>query len=382
MNENTQKIVALPPTRATLLWLELIRDPRWSQRQKIRLIQEHGSPESILTLQGELYRQSKPKPGAGAVRQSGKYIEGDIGWLEQPHHYLIAYDDVRYPKLLREIYDPPIALFAKGDLNSLSAPMVAIVGSRNPTPVGTRVAEQIARDLASAGITIVSGLALGVDAAAHRGALQSSNSTAAVLGSGIDTIYPARNRHLYHDICRSGCVLSEYPLGTPPSRYNFPTRNRIVSGLCVGTVIIEAADKSGTLVTARIASEQNRDVCVVPGSALSRQYHGSHRLIQQGAAIVSSASDVLRELELPLKSYLSRGHKTLELNTQDDPAMHRTASPLAEQIKRCLSSDSTHLTELIQTSGLTSTEVSSILLELELSGSVAIANDGGYVLLE
>lgn len=377
MNNSIKGSASFLEHKKQAVWLELIRDGRWSHRQKIKLIQKYGTAERVLALRGTAFEASHPKAGVSSTRRKSDLVESDLAWLRGANNHLITFDDERYPSLLRQIHDPPIALFAIGELSVLEAPMIALVGSRNPTPVGARVASQMAGDLATAGITVVSGMALGIDAAAHQGALKVPNSTVAVLGSGADTIYPSRNHKLYSDICKSGCILSEYPLGTPPSRYNFPYRNRIVSGLCLATVIVEAADKSGTLITARIASEQDREVAVVPGSALSQQYSGSHRLIRQGATIVTSAQDVLRELSLPLQAFLADERADAEPTDSSS-----TLSNELQLVKSCLSAESTNLNDLIRASRLTSTEVSSILLELELHGSVAIAQDGGYVLLE
>ncbi|MGK0375326.1 MAG: DNA processing protein [Arenicella sp.] len=299
-------------------------------------------------------------------------IDADLGWLDQPSHYLIPITDPRYPSLLRRLIDPPLALFAIGDITLLNEPQVAIVGSRKPTPIGDRMTRSISRGLASVGVVVTSGMALGIDGIAHQAALQSGGSSIAVLGNGLDTVYPSRHKALFQHLSTAGLLISEYPLGTPPARHTFPQRNRIVSGLSHGVVIVEAAERSGTLITARLAMEQNRDVMVVPGSALSSQYQGSHELIKQGAALVTCSDDVLCCLSEPLSRFLQdanskRPVKHLEVLV--------TASPLLQYI----SVESTSVDEIILGSQLTSAEVSSMLLELELIGAVAIANDGGYV---
>jgi len=215
---------------------------------------------------------------------SAQCVQADLDWLAGDRHHLIALDSVYYPSLLREIPDPPLVLFAIGDIGLLNEPQVAVVGSRRPTPVGDRVTRDISNGLASLGIVVTSGMALGIDAAAHQAALSDQGSSVAVLGNGLDTVYPSRNRELFSQLASNGLIVSEYPLGVKPSRYTFPQRNRIISGLSHGVVIVEAAERSGTLVTARLALEQNKEVMVVPGSALSSQYRGSHDLIKQGAA--------------------------------------------------------------------------------------------------
>jgi len=239
------------------------------------------------------------KPRNPRSMLSAQCVQADLDWLAGDRHHLIALDSVYYPPLLREIPDPPLVLFAIGDIGLLNEPQVAVVGSRRPTPVGDRVTRDISNGLASLGIVVTSGMALGIDAAAHQAALSNQGSSVAVLGNGLDTVYPSRNRELFSQLASNGLIVSEYPLGVKPSRYTFPQRNRIISGLSHGVVIVEAAERSGTLITARLALEQNKEVMVVPGSALSSQYRGSHDLIKQGAALVSTLSDVVHVLSEP-----------------------------------------------------------------------------------
>jgi DNA processing protein len=354
-------------------WCRLIRDRRWSSAQKHQLIAHFKCPELVVSAtpeQARLVFSGRQHSASSTLDKS--MIDADLGWLDQPSHYLIPITDPRYPSLLRRLIDPPLALFAIGDITLLNEPQVAIVGSRKPTPIGDRMTRSISRGLASVGVVVTSGMALGIDGIAHQAALQSGGSSIAVLGNGLDTVYPSRHKALFQHLSTAGLLISEYPLGTPPARHTFPQRNRIVSGLSHGVVIVEAAERSGTLITARLAMEQNRDVMVVPGSALSSQYQGSHELIKQGAALVTCSDDVLCCLSEPLSRFLQdanskRPVKHLEVLV--------TASPLLQYI----SVESTSVDEIILGSQLTSAEVSSMLLELELIGAVAIANDGGYV---
>jgi len=354
-------------------WCRLIRDRRWSTSQKRTLINHFGSPELVLTApvdQLSAIISGKPRNSVSLIDES--LVQADLEWLSEGAHHLIAFNDERYPSLLAQLSDPPLAMFAKGSIELLAEPKVSIVGSRKPTPVGERVANNISSGLASLGVVITSGMALGIDAIAHFAAFNADGKTIAVLGNGLDTIYPSRHRALFEKLSSNGLLLSEYPLGVKPDRYTFPQRNRIVSGLSHGVVIVEAAERSGTLITARLAMEQNRDVMVVPGSALSAQYSGSHQLIKQGAALVSSSSDVIHCLSEPLSRFLQ------EKRTSASEA--RLMKPGSQHmLLKHISTESTAVDDIISSSQLTSAEVSSMLLELELIGAVAIARDGGYV---
>jgi DNA processing protein len=219
-----------------------------------------------------------------------------LEWLSQPGHHAIALGDERYPLLLLQTADPPTLLYASGDIRRLGNPCLAVVGSRNATPAGLDTAREFSRALSDAGLTVVSGLALGIDTAAHEGGLLGAAGTIAVVGTGLDLVYPARNRDLAHRIAAQGVIVSEFPLGTQPSGANFPRRNRIISGISRGVLVIEAAIRSGSLSTARYAGEQGREVLAIPGSIHSPLSRGCHWLIKQGAKLVESSADVLEEL--------------------------------------------------------------------------------------
>src|SRR5215831_10641223 len=225
-------------------------------------------------------------------------LDAALGWLAEHGHELMAWDDPAYPRALLEIADPPPAFYFQGRRDLLAAPSFAIVGSRNATPQGCEDAEAFAAALSAAGFTIVSGLALGIDAAAHRGGLRHAGSSIAVIGTGPDRIYPARNRDLAHEVVARGLVISEFAPGTPPLKQNFPQRNRLVSGLARGVLVVEATLDSGSLITARLAAEQGREVFALPGSIHSPFSKGGHRLIREGAKLVETAQDIFEELSI------------------------------------------------------------------------------------
>ncbi len=239
--------------------------------------------------------------------EAERAIEAALTWLAAPEHHLLALDDPAYPALLRSIPDPPVLLYAMGDVALLSAPSIAIVGSRNASIQGVLNARAFAEELSYAGLAIVSGMALGIDAAAHDGGLRGPGSSIAVVGTGADRIYPRRNRELAHRIAARGCVLSEYPLGMGPLAANFPRRNRIISGLACAVLVVEAAAGSGSLITANLANEQGRDIFAIPGSIHAPLSKGCHTLIKAGAKLVDCAADVLGELRMaPLAGFGAR----------------------------------------------------------------------------
>lgn len=355
-------------------WCRLIRDRRWSFRQKRQLIERFVEPREIFAAPAKELRaciSGRIKPQQSLV--SDLDVQKDLQWLEHADHHLLTFTDKAYPNALRQIPDAPVALFAIGDVSLLNDPCIAVVGSRQPTPIGARVVEQLVGRLAEVGIVITSGLALGIDGIAHQSAISAAGKTIAVLGSGLDVITPARHRQLFRNVCRSGLVVSEYPLGHSASKYTFPERNRIVSGLCLGVVIVEAARRSGTLITARLAAEQNREVMVVPGSVLSAQYQGSHTLIKQGAALVTSSEDILACLSTELSGVI-RNLSANAVQTTRPTNAHGDHGLLKH-----IGSASTQVDDIILASGLTAAEVSSMLITLEMEGVVAMGVDGGYV---
>lgn len=274
------------------------------------------------------------------------------------------------PELLKQIPGPPTLLYVVGLSDALHLPALAIVGSRNPTRGGIQNAYEFSHHLAKCGFCIVSGLAQGIDAAAHQGALDAGGKTVAFLGHGIDRIYPAGNRELAHRIAEAGALCSEYPLGSPPRREHFPERNRLISGLCLGTLVIEAARRSGSLITARLAAEQGREIFAIPGSIHNPLSRGCHQLIRQGAKLVDSADDILSELQ-PLVGHL--------MQKADMPSATESAPDGDYEILlSALSYDPASADQLAEHCGLTIDQVSSMLLILELEGKVQMQAGGRY----
>ncbi len=299
------------------------------------------------------------------------------GWLAAPGHARIARGDELYPALLTAIDDSPDVLYVRGDPAAMHLPCLAIVGSRNPTRGGEQNAFEFARYLGRNGFCIVSGLAAGIDAAAHRGALAAGARTVAFLGHGVDTVYPARHRDLAEQIAAQGALVSEFPLGTPPMKHLFPQRNRLISGLSFGTVVVEAARQSGSLITARLAAEQGREVFALPGSIHNAMARGCHRLIRDGAKLVESAEDIVSELGALAGHVLQSSEETPEspsAGLAGDDADYRV-------LRAALGHDPVSSDELVSRSGLTIEQVSSMLLILELDGKVEKMSGGRYALL-
>ncbi len=279
-------------------WLRLALVPGVSPRAQRALLDQYVTPQAALAAPR---REVEARIGVEVARALSRgpledLVERTLRWREHPNHHLVSIADAAYPKALLQIADPPPVLYANGRLDLLGAASIAIVGSRNATAQGQRDAEAFARALSSVGLTIVSGMALGIDAAAHRGGLASIGSSVAILGTGIDIVYPKGNRELAHALATGGCLVSEFPLGTPSVAGNFPRRNRLISGLSRGVLVVEAGNPSGSLITARFALEQGREVFAVPGSIHSALSKGCHDLIKQGATLVEEAGEILAEL--------------------------------------------------------------------------------------
>ncbi len=298
-------------------------------------------------------------------------------WRESAEHSLIERGSDDYPELLDRLADAPPTLYVRGNVEALHLPALAIVGSRNPTSGGERNAFEFARYLGGAGFVIVSGLATGIDSAAHRGALEAGAATVAFLGHGIDTVYPKSNRELADSIVAGGgALVSEFALGQEPRRAYFPQRNRLISGLSLGTLVVEAARRSGSLITARLAAEQGREVFALPGSIHNPLARGCHRLIREGAKLVESAPDIVEELA-PLTGHVV----TRSAADSEAPARQKVADPAYSSLTEHLGYDPVHVDELAERCGLTIGEVSSMLLILELDGVVEKLSGGRYVLL-
>jgi len=302
--------------------------------------------------------------------------ENDDQWLAAARHRIIPQGDDDFPQLLDEIPNPPHLLYVDGDPEILHLPALAIVGSRNPSKGGERNAFEFARHLATVGFTIVSGLAQGIDTAAHRGALAAGGKTIAFLGHGIDRIYPASNKDLAEEIAAYGALVSEFPLGTHPGREHFPQRNRLISGLSLGTLVVEAARRSGSLITARLAAEQGREVFALPGSIHNPLARGCHELIRQGGKLVETSDDIVSELA-PLVGQLLQ-------NTMESTSKEKTEESLDDeyvQLRNSMGHDPISVDQLAANSGLTIDQVSSMLLILELEGKIEALHGGQYSLL-
>ncbi len=355
------------PRDSLALWLTLRRLPKSGNRTQLDLLEHFGSIDNIFSAGRNLLEKTLTgKHEAIDVILSGpdeESLKPELDWLSEPGHHLLVWSDPDYPPLLREIPDPPVMLYIIGDRQLLSSPQLAVVGSRNPTPMGRENARAFAKSLAAAGLTVTSGMALGIDGAAHRGALEAGGKSIAVTGTGLDRVYPARHRDLAHDIVKQGALVSEFPLGTPPKPENFPVRNRLISGFSLGTLVVEAALASGSLITARLAAEQGREVFAIPGSIHSPQARGCHALIRQGAKLVETAQDILEELG-PLASIACQ--PTHEITT---PA-RLTDAPVTALLEH-IGHDPVSIDALIERSGLTADAVSSMLLQMELNGHVS-----------
>ncbi|MBE0425155.1 MAG: DNA-protecting protein DprA [Nitrospirae bacterium] len=328
-----------------------------------KLLSKFGTPgnifnsdfDDLLAVEGIGTRVAKTIKEFSSWDLIGKQI--DV--LESKGLKVISYGDPLYPEMLREIEDAPALIYIKGDIQPKDKFAIAVVGSRNPTHYGASVAEQIAEELASMGFTIVSGMARGIDSLSHRSALKAGGRTIAVLGSGLDIPYPPENKILMERIAGSGCVLSEFSPGTPPDRENFPRRNRIISGLCLGVLVIEATSDSGSLITAAYALEQNREVFAVPGNVTSFNSEGTNELVKRGAILTRNADDVIRELAPVLRGFIKSKDKVkIEIT--------------GEEMELCkhLSGEPKQIDAISRESGLPSSRILGILLGLELKGAV------------
>jgi len=363
-------------------WLTLLAMPGLGPVRLQALLDSLGSAPAILHAPDQAWRAAGLPPSVIAGRHSADQarVEAAIAWLEaDPRHHLVALDDPDYPPLLKELRDAPPVLFAVGDVSLLDQPQLAMVGSRHPTTGGREHARAFSQHLSRCGIIITSGIAQGVDAEAHVGALRAGGPTIAVMGTGPDIVYPRAHRQLAADIVdRGGLLLSEYLPGTGPQRENFPRRNRIISGLSLGTLVVEASVKSGSLITARLASEQGREVFAIPGSIHNPLTRGCHRLIRDGAKLVETADDILEELSHKLRGYLVEPEVPARTAGLEVPETAPACDPEYAALFAHLGYDPLHIDELVESSGLTPEAVSSMLLMLELDGQVESLPGGRY----
>lgn len=364
-------------------WLVLAAAPGLGPKTFQRLQAELGAPHRIIEASARALRAVGLHPAAceAIVSPDCAALEPSLLWARQDDAHLVTLDDPRYPRRLAEIPDAPLLLYVRGDVNLLAEPQLAIVGSRTPTPQGLETTREMAGELAKRGLVITSGMASGVDAAAHDGALR-NGATIAVLGTGPDRVYPSSHRALAHRIVEFGALVSEYPPGVGPRPAHFPRRNRLISGLSLGTLVTEAAEQSGSLITARLAAEQGREVFAVPGSIRNPRARGCHALLREGAKLVERVEDILIELAPLLRLSCSETLLCRETgNAESSESGDTSAAVLDEDYRHlidCMGFDPVSLDELIVRSGLSAATVSSMLLLLELQGSVSSCPGGRY----
>lgn len=368
-----------------LLWLALKLTPQLGARRAVDMLEQFGGPGAIFQL------ESRELQGAGLSASVARSIEAGLAMEDALNQQrlmrasgteLLTYFDDRYPAILKQIYDPPMALFARGNLDLLDEPSVAVVGTRRPSPYGQAVADRFSRELSEAGLSIVSGMARGIDTTAHKATLAAGGKTIAVLGCGVDTVYPSENKSLAAQIARDGLILSEYPMRTPGYPQNFPVRNRIVNGLSHGVLIVEGAQYSGSAITARLALDHGREVFAVPGNITSKQSWGPNLLIRQGARLVQEPSDVLSDLPLHARQRLRASGRQRLLGEEE--SFEHPMQALRGKVVAALHFDEPltidQLLEKLNQAGQASTsEVIAILFELELEGIVRQLPGKAYV---
>lgn len=356
----------MPSADGLAAWLRLTLIPGVGRETQRKLLAAFGLPDQIFAASATAWRAAANDRVADLLGRADcdAAVAAGLEWASAQGNRIITLADPDYPRPLLETADPPTLLYVKGRADLLNRPALAIVGSRNASPQGERDAASFAATLAEGGLTIVSGLALGIDAAAHRGALATPAGTVAVIGTGPDRIYPARNRELALAIAERGAIVSEFPLGTPAVAGNFPRRNRIIAGLALGVLVVEAAPESGSLITARLAGEAGREVFAIPGSIHSPLARGCHRLIKQGAKLVESAADILEDI----------GWRPVEAT----PAAEGTGDRQASSVLEAVGFDPFTLDPLCERTGLTPEHLSGILLHLELDGKIAALPGGRY----
>ena len=359
-------------------WLRLMATEGVGTQTARDLLTHFGLPEEIFDAGFSALQKRVPEKiarilSAPIAPDVQAHIEQTLAWAAQDNNHVITLADANYPQALLRIPDPPTLLYVKGNDALLNKPAIAIVGSRNASAQGMLNADRFAQNLSDAGLTVVSGLALGIDTGAHTGAIQSAKaankatnagSSIAVIGTGLDIVYPAANRALAHQLADVGCIISEYPLGTPAIAHNFPRRNRIISGLSLGVLVVEAAAQSGSLITARSALEQGREVFAIPGSIHSPLAKGCHQLIRQGAKLVESAQDILEELRWDnplLQASLGNATQIAASNLSD---------PKLQSLLENMGHDALTVDQLVARSGLPVASVQAALLHLEMQGHI------------
>jgi DNA processing protein len=350
-------------------WLDLSLAPGVTATRLRALLSAFGLPGQVLACTRAQLERIVPPEVASSIRAGGREaaVQEALEWASADGHWILTLADAAYPQQLLQISDPPPVLYVRGDPARLSAQCLAVVGSRNATAQGESNAENFSRALSDAGLAIVSGLAMGIDAAAHRGGLAGASSSVAVIGTGADIDYPRQNARLAAQLEERGAIVSEYALGTPPAAHNFPRRNRLIAGLSRGCLVVEAALGSGSLTTARMAADQGREVYAIPGSIHSPLSRGCHALIRNGAKLVETAQDVMEEL----------GMATARTAPDRSPAKPNV-SPPEHKLLLHVGYDPCDVATIAHRAGLTPQAVSAMLLQLELEGKVAVLPGGRY----
>jgi DNA processing protein len=412
----------LTPLNTLAAWLQLEYTPKLPLDAIRAWLNAFGSPEAVVqasvldlaSVAGESVAMAFKLPIEAVAIQRQGYVDAALAWLADSRHqgarHILTWDNINYPAQLLTINDPPLVLFVQGNTQALNQPAVGIVGARHATQQGVANARSFAHALAEKNITVISGLALGIDAAAHEGALLAVNnpcSTVAVIGTGIDRVYPSAHRDLAHRIAAQGAVISEFPVGTPPIAHNFPRRNRLIAGLSRGILVVEAAIRSGSLITARVAGEQGREVLAIPGSIHAPLSKGCHQLIKQGAKLVESAQDILEELHLTMSDTLDKPQSNsyeqilqkqlLQAQLQKTPKRKLPLSTAPSNLQLQALSIKTiefpatndvvlaamghtpmDLDQIVLATALSTSEVLSRLTELELLGDLEALDGGRY----
>jgi DNA processing protein len=358
-----------------LAWMTLSRAPLLGVPVLTAALDALGGVLGLIHASASARLRAGVPPAANEFLAAAAPTAAETRWLQDPQHHVVPFTDPRYPRLLRGLSSGPVALYVAGNADALNDPQLAIVGSRNPTPAGREIAFGFAESLARSGLGITSGLAEGIDSAAHRGALSAQGVTIAVLGCGVDIVYPQHNGELSEQIRFQGALISEFPLGWPPRREHFPRRNRIIATLSLGTLVIEAARRSGSLITARLAGDHNREVFAVPGSIHNPLSRGCHELIRQGAKLTETAADILSELDF--SGFFACGNSGSD-GPGAPPDIEAGMDKEHKILLDALGFDPADLDILVVRTGFKAEAVSSMMLILELKGHVQAAPGGRY----
>ena len=362
-------------------WLTLNQTPGLGNAAFCQLLSKFGSPEGIFNAKLSQLREVVDDDIAQKISKGvdAEVIAPTLKWLEKDNVHIVTFADSNYPQKLLEISNPPAVLYAIGNLHWLNHPTIAIVGSRSATPQGEKNAEEFAKSLCEQGLCVISGMALGIDGAAHRGSLKANGATIAVVGTGLDIVYPARHRDLAHKIAEGGLILSEFPLGTPSKAQNFPRRNRLISGLSLGCLVVEANIDSGSLITARLAAEQGREVFAIPGSIHSPVTKGCHQLIKQGAKLVESVQDILEEINwVSIVNSLPSKNSQLSISPLGLMPDVSANSLQTNTVLDLMGFDLVNFESIRTNSGLTTEVLSSMLMLLELENKITSLAGSNY----